>query len=69
MKDPFATHMAAPDKEELVEIEKETDCAFLDDRPQHDKIEKLLTMQASAHRLETAVPMQTCILHTAHRSC
>lgn len=39
--------MEAPDKEELVEIEKEMDGAFVSPRPDHERIEKLLTMQAS----------------------
>lgn len=47
LKDPFTAHMEAPDKEELVEIEKEMDGAFVSPRPDHERIEKLLTMQAS----------------------
>jgi len=50
LKDPFTAHMEAPDKEELVEIEKEMDGAFVSPRPDHERIEKLLTMQSSLGR-------------------
>jgi hypothetical protein len=47
VKDPFGEHLVAPDKESLVEIEKETESVFSSDRPEHEKIDKLLTMQVS----------------------
>lgn len=50
VKDPFGEHLVAPDKESLVEIEKETESVFSSDRPEHEKIDKLLTMQSKVGR-------------------
>jgi hypothetical protein len=47
LKDPFSTHVIAPDTEAVVELDKEVLSVFESDRPNHDKIEKLLTMQSS----------------------
>lgn len=47
MKDPFGEHLVAPDKESMIEIEKETDSVFSSEKPEHEKIDKLLTMQVS----------------------
>lgn len=51
LKDPFSEHLVAPDKEELVEIEKEVEGVFESPKPDHDKIEKLLTMQVTLQLL------------------
>jgi hypothetical protein len=48
LKDPFSTHVVAPDTEAVVELDKEVLSVFESDRPNHDKIEKLLTMQVSS---------------------
>lgn len=45
LKDPFAAHMAAADKEEMLELDKEVDQELSSPRPEHDKLDKLLAMQ------------------------
>jgi hypothetical protein len=50
LKDPFTEHVCAPDKEEIIEIEREVEGVFTEDKPNHDKVEKLLTMQSSLGR-------------------
>jgi hypothetical protein len=47
MKDPFGEHLVAPDKESMIEIERETENVFSSEKPEHEKIDKLLTMQVS----------------------
>lgn len=50
MKDPFGEHLVAPDKESMIEIERETENVFSSEKPEHEKIDKLLTMQSNLGR-------------------
>lgn len=41
----FAVHLAAPDKDALLDVESAVDTEFEEEHPQHERLEKLLSVK------------------------
>lgn len=55
MKDPFTEHMRAPDKEALLDIVHTLDNELRSEHPEHGRIEKLMCLKESLHRVANVV--------------